>query len=71
MNLPYYVKAIYAGVVAFLGSLSAALLAGGEEIGIGDISTAAWVAIILTTVLAVGGVLGLQAAPANIATSKK
>lgn len=69
MELPYYVKALYAGVVAFLGSLSAALLAGGEEIAIGDISTAAWVAIILATVLAIGGVLGLQAAPATVSTS--
>lgn len=68
--MPYYVKAIYAGVVAFLGALLAALLAV-EGTGISDITTAAWVTIALATVLAIGGVLGLQAAPANIATSVK
>lgn len=68
--MQYYAKAIYAGLVTFLGSLLAALQAGGE-IGIGDLSTAAWVTIILATIVAIGGVLGLQAAPATVATSVK
>lgn len=66
--MQYYVKAIYAGVVAFLGGLLAVLQVG-ENIGIGDIGTAAWVTIVLTTIIAVGGVLGLQVAPASVATS--
>jgi len=66
--MQYYVKAIYAGVVAFLGGLLAVLQVG-ENIGIGDIGTAAWVTIVLATIIAVGGVLGLQVAPASVATS--
>ena len=68
MTLPYWTKPLYAGIVAFLGSLLAALQAL-EDGGIGDINTAAWITIALTTILAVGGVLGLQAAPAKVATS--
>ena len=68
--MTYYVKAIYAGLVTFLGSLLAALQAG-SEIGVADLSQAAWITIVLATVLAVGGVLGLQAAPASVATSVK
>ena len=68
MNLAYYVKALYAGLVAFLGSLLAALQAVADT-GVTDISTAAWVTIGLATVLAIGGVLGLQSAPANVSTS--
>ena len=67
-NLNYYVKAAYVAVITFLGALLAALQAA-PEIGIGDLSTAAWITIVLATVVAAGGVLGLQAAPAKIATS--
>ena len=66
--MPYYVKAAYAGLVTALGSLLAALQAV-EGIEIGDLATPAWVTIILATVLAIGGVLGLQAAPAKVSTS--
>ena len=66
----YYVKAIYAAVVTFLGALLAALLAG-PEIGVADLSQAAWLTIILATIVAAGGVLGLQAAPATVSTSVK
>lgn len=68
--MSYYVKAIYAGVITCLGSLLAALQAG-PEIGVGDLSQASWITIILATVIAVGGVLGFQAAPATVATSVK
>ena len=68
--MTYYVKAFYAGLVTFLGSLLAALQAG-SEIGVADLSQAAWITIVLATVIAVGGVLGLQAAPASVATSVK
>ncbi len=68
MNFAYYVKALYAGLVAFLGSLLAALQAV-EGIGIGDISTASWVTMVLAMVLAIGGVLGFQSAPASVSTS--
>ncbi len=66
--MQFYVKAAYAGLVTALGSLLAALQAV-EGIEIGDLTTPAWVTIILATVLAIGGVLGLQAAPAKVSTS--
>lgn len=71
MNIPYYVKAIYASVMAFLSGLLSALLAIDEAAAIGDITTAGWIVIILATLAAGGGILGLQAAPASIATSQK
>jgi len=66
--MQYFAKAVYAGLVVFLGSLLAALQAG-EGVEISDLGTAAWVTIGLATVIAIGGVLGLQAAPASVATS--
>ncbi len=66
--MQFYVKAAYAGLVTFLGSLLAALQAV-EGIEIGDLATPAWVTIGLATVLAIGGVLGLQAAPPTVSTS--
>ena len=69
MDFPYYVKAIYAGVVAFLSGLLTALLGISEEAGIGDITTAGWIIIVLATIAAVGGILGFQAAPASVSTS--
>ena len=68
MTIQYAAKAIYAGVVMFLGSVSAILIG---DIGFGDITSGQWVAIALATVVAVGGVFGLQAAPASISTSTK
>jgi len=68
--MTYYVKAAYAGIITFLGALLAALQAG-EAIGISDLTTASWITIALATILSIGGVLGLQAAPANVATSVK
>jgi len=64
MTYQYYIKAAYAGLVTFLGSLIAALQAGGPDV-------TAWLVIALATVVSAGGVLGLQAAPASIATSVK
>jgi len=69
-NIQYLAKALYAGLVTFLGALLAALQAA-PEIGLGDITSAAWITIALATVISIGGVLQLQAAPANIATSTK
>ena len=68
MTIQYWTKALYAGVVTFLGAVLAALLAVPET-GLSDINSAAWISIALATVVAVGGVLGLQAAPASIAVS--
>lgn len=69
MTIQYAAKAIYAGTVTFLGALLTAMLAS-PEIGFA-LSGASWVTIALATVVAVGGVLGLQAAPATVATSVK
>ena len=62
MTVQYFVKAVYAGAVAFLGSLLTGMQAG-------ELTGIVWVTISLATVLAIGGVLGLQAAPASIAVS--
>ena len=70
MNWQYVSKAVYAGVVTFLGALLAALQAA-PDIGLGDLTTATWITVILATLVALGGVLGLQAAPATVATSIK
>lgn len=68
--MQYFVKPAYAGIVAGLGALLAALQAGtGTDFG--DIGTAAWVTIALATVLAVGGTLGFQSAPASVSTSTR
>ncbi len=68
--MQYYVKAVYAGLVGFLGSVSAALLAV-DGAGVGDLSTGVWVAAALTGLLGLGGILGWQATPATISTSVK
>jgi hypothetical protein len=66
----YYIKAVYAGLITFLGALLASLQAG-PEIGLGDLSSAAWITIALATIISIGGVLGLQSAPASVSTSVK
>jgi cation transport ATPase len=64
MTWQYYIKAIYAGVIAFLGSLGTALADPG-------VTSQQWVFITLGTLLAFGGILGWQTAPAAISTSVK
>lgn len=68
--MQYYAKALYAGVITGLGALLAALQASGD-IGLSDLTTATWITIVLATVVAMGGVLGLQSAPASVSTSTK
>ncbi len=63
----YAAKAIYAGAVVFLGSVSAILV--GDVSGFSGINDGQWVAIGLAVLVAVGGVLGLQAAPSKVSTS--
>ncbi len=67
--MPYYVKAIFAGVMTLLGSVGATLAQISDGAAFGDITTLGWVLIISTTLGAVGGVLGLQQAPATVSTS--
>ena len=69
MNWTYLSKAVYAAVVTFLGALLAAMQAA-PDIGFA-LSAASWVTIILATLVSLGGVLGLQSAPASVATSIK
>lgn len=64
MTIQYFVKAIYAGAVAFLGSLGTALTDEG-------VTSQQWVFIALATLLAFGGILGWQAAPSNVSTSTR
>ena len=62
--MPYYVKAIYAGAIAFLTGLGVAVAENGVTYQEG-------IAVALATLLAVGGILGLQAAPAKYSTSTR
>ncbi len=63
------VKPIWAGVIAFLGPISGALLMPGMEFA--DISDGVWVSAVIFGLLAGGGIAGWQAAPANISSSVK
>ena len=67
-NIQYLIKALYAGLTVFLGGV-AAIVVGDATIG--SITDGQWIVIVLATVIAVGGVLGLQAAPATVATGIK
>ena len=69
-NLAYAAKAIYAGGVTALGAV-AAILVGSDQLGFGDITSGQWVTIALATLIAIGGVFGLQNAPASVSTSTK
>ena len=64
--LTYAAKAIYAGAVVFLGSVGAILVG---DVGFDAITSGQWVTIALAVLVAVGGVFGLQAAPASVSTS--
>ncbi len=64
-----YVKALFAGVMVAFGSLGSTLAQIGDGAAFGDITTLGWVLIIGATVGAIGGILGLQAAPATVSTS--
>jgi hypothetical protein len=67
MNWQYLIKGLYAGLITFLGALLAVLQVPGAE----GITAASWVAIGLATAVSIGGVLGLQSAPATVSTSVK
>ncbi len=69
MNLQYYIKAIVAGAIAFLGPLAGALV--DSATGFGDLSAGVWVASVIAMLLAISGILGLQKAPATVSTSIK
>lgn len=66
--MQFYVKALWAGIVAFLGPIAGALLAN-DELGFGDLSAGLWVSAAIFGLVAFGGVLGWQAAPARVSTS--
>lgn len=52
-----YAKAIYAGVVAALGSLAAVLVG---NTGLGDLTAGQWVTVVLAGLVAGGGVAGIK-----------
>ena len=68
MSWQYFVKALYAGVVAFVGPISGALLLS-DEVGFADLSAGVWVSAALLGLVAFGGVLGWQEAPPTLSTS--
>ncbi len=68
MNLQYYVKAIWAGAIAFLGPIGVLLLAT-PKLGLVDLSAGVWISSAVLGLVAFGGVLGWQQAPASMSTS--
>jgi hypothetical protein len=62
-----YVKAIWAGAIAFLADVGGALIA--LDGGFGDLPTGVWVLGVVLGLTAFGGILGWQAAPASVSTS--
>ena len=63
----YLIKALYSALVTFLGAVLAVMQVPNAE----GITAASWIAIGLATLLAFGGVLGLQATPATVSTGIK
>ena len=63
----YLIKAAYSALVTFLGAVLAVMQVPGAE----GITAASWIAIGLATLLAFGGVFGLQVAPSSVATGVK
>lgn len=57
MNPAMYAKAIYAALVAGLGSLAAVLVG---DVGLGDITAGQWVTVALAALVAGGGVFGIR-----------
>jgi hypothetical protein len=68
-SFQYYVKAIYAGLVAGLGSVATAL--AGTDATFGNISDGQWVAAAVLFLVGFGGILGWQSRPASVSTSIK
>ncbi len=68
MSIQYLVKAIVAGAIAFLGPIAGAL-ALPDVVGFGDLTAGVWVAAVVALLLALGAILGLQAAPPTVSTS--
>lgn len=62
-----YLKGVYAGVVAGLGSLATVLVGadGAASVGLGDVSAGQWVTIALAALIAGGGVYNLPYRPAS------
>lgn len=55
-----FAKAIYATIISVLGSL-AVVLTG--DAGLGDLTTAQWVTVVLAALIAGGGVYGITNKP--------
>jgi hypothetical protein len=66
--MKYYIKALYAGAVGALGSLSGAL-AVLPDATLTDLPDAVWITVALFFLAGFGGVLGWQVAPASVSAS--
>lgn len=60
MNVGQFAKAIYATVIAGLGSLAVPLVG---DTGFGDLTAGQWVTIVLAALVAGGGVYGIPNKP--------
>lgn len=67
MTWQFFTKALWAGLVAGLGALSTALIA--IEGSFSDLPDGVWVSAGVLFLVAFGGVLGWQEAPAKVSTS--
>lgn len=60
MKAAQFAKAIYATLIAFLGSLVTVMVG---DVGFGDIKDGQWIAAVLAGLVAGGGVYGIRNAP--------
>lgn len=56
----HYAKAIYAGIVAFLGALVTVMV---DDVGFGDITDGQWLSAVLAGLVVGGGVAGIPNSP--------
>ncbi len=66
MTWQFFTKAVFAGLTVLLATVGGILVG---DVTFADITQGQWVFIAAAVLAAVGGVLGLQEAPAKIATS--
>lgn len=60
LNLGQFGKAVYGGLVAFLGTLAVIMIG---DVGFGDVSDGQWLASVLEGLIVAGGVYGIPYVP--------
>jgi hypothetical protein len=62
MNLAQFGKAVFGGVVSFLGTLTTVMIG---DVGFGDVSDGQWLSAVLAGLIVAGGVYGIPYVPAG------